>query len=107
VNNRRSILLRLECLEDRTLLSTYLVTNLNDNGTGSLRAAVQAADASPGSTIDFAKGLHGTITLTSGELDITSSTTVNGPGANKLAVSGNNASRVFEIAAGLNVTILR
>ena len=31
--------------------------------------------------------------------------TIDGPGANQLSVSGNNASRVFEIAAGLNVTI--
>ena len=53
----------------------------------------------------FANGLHGTITLTSGELLITDSVTINGPGANQLSVSGNNASRVFEIAAGLNVTI--
>src|SRR6516162_3471932 len=76
---RRTIVLRLEHLEDRTLLNAppLLVTNLNDSGAGSLRAAVQAADASHGSTIDFAKGLHGTITLTSGELDITSSVTIN------------------------------
>ena len=31
--------------------------------------------------------------------------TVSGPGANQLSVSGNNASRVFEVAAGQNVTI--
>ena len=31
--------------------------------------------------------------------------TINGPGANELSVSGQNASRVFEIASGLNVTI--
>ena len=46
-----------------------------------------------------------TITLTSGELLITNSVTIDGLGANQLAVSGNNASRVFEIATGLNVTI--
>jgi hypothetical protein len=57
---------RLEALEDRTLPSTFTVMNLNDSGTGSLRAAVAAADAKPGSTIDFASGLHGTIKLISG-----------------------------------------
>jgi hypothetical protein len=108
---RRALALRtakpwLELLEDRTLPSTLLVTNLHDSGTGSLREAVQAADASPGSTIAFTSGLHGTIALTSGELDITSSVTINGPGANRLSVSGNNASRVVEIAAGLNVSIV-
>jgi hypothetical protein len=54
---------------------------------------------------DFAAGLHGTITLTSGELLITRSVTVNGPGANQLSVSGNNSSRVFDMTSGLNVAI--
>jgi hypothetical protein len=103
----RSIVPRLEALEDRTLLSTvissvaYTVTNLHDNGNGSLRAAVASGDG----TIVFAKGLHGTIVLTSGELLINNSVAINGPGANRLSVSGNNASRVFEIAAGQNVAI--
>ena len=66
-----------------------------------MRAAVASGD----NTIAFAKGLHGTIVLTSGELMINHSVTINGPGANQLAVSGNNSSRVFEIAAGLDVTI--
>ena len=93
----------LEAFEDRTLLSTFTVANLNDSGTGSLRAAVAAA--SSGDTIAFARGLRGTITLTSGELLVTDSVTVSGPGANVLSVSGNNASRVFEVASGQNVTI--
>jgi hypothetical protein len=92
---------RLEHLEERTLLSatpTFLVTNLHDSGPGSLRAAVQSADATTGAVIGFAKGLHGTITLTNGELDLTSSMTINGPGANKLAVSGNDTSRIFNVS---------
>jgi hypothetical protein len=80
------------------LPSTFTVINLNDHGSGSLREAVTNADANPGSTIDFKHGLHGTIVLTSGELDITSSTTINGLGANKLAVSGNNTSRIFNVS---------
>ena len=96
---------RLDVLNERTLPSTFPVLNLQDSGAGSLRAAVLNADAISGATIDFASGLHGTIVLTSGELDITSSTIINGPGANRLSVSGNNASRVFEIAASQNVTI--
>jgi hypothetical protein len=39
------------------------VANLNDNGTGSLRAAIAAGGNGDG--INFAQGLHGTITLTS------------------------------------------
>jgi hypothetical protein len=97
---------RLEALEDRTVLSTFLVSNLNDSGTGSLRAEIAAANAHPGADeIDFASGLTGTITLTSGELLITDSVTINGPGASQLSVSGNNSSRVFDMTSGLDVTI--
>jgi hypothetical protein len=96
----------LDVLEDRTLPSTFTVLNLNDGGPGSLRTEVAAANATLGTnTIAFAHGLHGTITLTSGELLISNSVTINGPGANTLSVSGDHASRIFEIAAGLNVTI--
>jgi hypothetical protein len=91
----------LEALEDRTLPSTFTVLNLNDSGPGSLRDALASGD----DTINFAKGLHGTITLTSGELLISNRVTINGPGAGKLSVSGDNASRVFEVATGLNVAI--
>jgi hypothetical protein len=88
-------------LEDRTLPSTFTVMNTNDSGPNSLRAALASGD----DTITFAKGLHGTITLTSGELLVSKSVTISGPGANTLAVSGNGASRVFDIAAGQNVNI--
>src|SRR4051812_6577269 len=77
----RYVRLRLEPLEDRTVLSTFTVLNLNDSGSGSLRQAVLDANANPGSTIDFAPKLHGTITLTSGELSIASGVTIDGPGA--------------------------
>src|SRR5207249_4673381 len=87
---------RLEALEDRTLPSTFTVLNLADSGTGSLRAAITAANTNPGAdVIDFAAQLHGTIGLTSGQLPaITGDLNIAGPGAQKLTVSGNNASRV-------------
>jgi hypothetical protein len=96
----------LEVLEDRTLPSTFTVLNLNDNCPGSLRTAVAASNATAGAnTIDFAHRLHGTIGLSSGELLITNSVTINGPGALQLSVSGSNTSRVFEVAAGQQVAI--
>ncbi len=87
-------------MEDRKLLSTFTVTSLSDSGAHSLRAGIQSGDA----IIAFAPGLHGTITLNS-ELLITDSVMIDGPGANELSVSGNNSSRVFEVAAGQNVAI--
>ena len=47
-------------------------------------------------TVTFAPGLHGTITLTSGQLTVTGDVAVKGPGARQITVSGNNASRVFQ-----------
>lgn len=78
-----------------------VVTNTNDSGPGSLRSALAAAN--DGDTID-ATGVPGTILLTSGELQITHTVIINGPGAEKLAVNGNATSRVFENFAS-NVTI--
>jgi hypothetical protein len=81
---------------------TITVTNTNDSGPGSLRNAL--AVANDGDTID-ASGLSGRILLTSGELQITHSVTINGPGAGNLAVDGNAQSGVFYIDRGKTVAI--
>src|SRR5262245_26992888 len=104
--NCRGFRPRLEALDDRTLPSTFTVTTKLDAGAGSLRQAVLDANGKLGSdTIVFAKGVNGTITLTSGELLISGSVTINGPGAAQLSVSGNDSSRVFDMTSGLNVAI--
>src|SRR5262249_332844 len=66
-----------------------------------LRDAI--AKAVPGDTIDFA--VTGTITLTSGELFISKNLTIQGPGAGQLKISGNHASRVFNISSGFAVAL--
>lgn len=81
------------------------VTTTADNGMGSLRTAISSVDPNTGGTITFAPGVTGTVTLTSGELDIGRNLNLIGPGAETLAVSGNNASRVFNISAGATVAI--
>jgi hypothetical protein len=97
---------RVRLLEDRTLPSTFVVMNLLDSGPGSLRDAVQKANAHPGAdTIVFQRGLTGTITLTSGELAITDTLVIKAPGATTLAVSGDGMSRVFDVASGTPVAI--
>ncbi len=55
--------------------------------------------------IVFDASAYGTITLTSGELQITDCLFINGPGADQLAVNGNQASRVFHIGSGAAVTL--
>src|SRR5579884_820157 len=96
---------RLETLEDRTVPSMPTVTSAADSGTGSLRADIAAANS--GDTITFAPGLAGqTIALTSGELAITKSLDIEGPGANQLTISGGGYNRVFDItASSASVTI--
>jgi hypothetical protein len=81
-----------------------LVTNLSDSGTGSLRAAVAATNLNPADN-DIFFTVTGTIALTSGQLHITDALTIHGPGATKLTISGNGASRVFEIDAGVTVQL--
>ena len=96
-----------EPLEDRTVPSTFTVHHLADAGTGSLRAAIADANANPGTDqIRFAPSARdGTIALTSGELVITDAVRIDGPGTGRLAVSGNDASRVFRIGVGAVVSI--
>jgi hypothetical protein len=84
----------------------FVVINTNDSGEGSLRQAILNANAIAGDdTISFANlftdATPDTITLTSGEFGINSNLTLVGTGANLLTLSGNNASRVFNISSGI------
>jgi hypothetical protein len=86
------------------------VTNTQDSGPGSLRDRIATA-ATTGDTIQFDAALNGqTITLTSAQLLINKSLTINGPGADKLAVqrssaAGTPAFRIFEIPGSSIVTL--
>jgi transcriptional regulator with XRE-family HTH domain/energy-coupling factor transporter ATP-binding protein EcfA2 len=80
------------------------VTNLQDNGPGSLRWAVD--NAPPDSTITFDERLRGkTITLTSGDLQITRNLRLSGPSAEDLTISSDQNNESIMVYHGTVVTI--
>ncbi len=79
--------------------ATITVTNTNDTGPGSLRAAI--AGAGSGDTIAFSSDVLGTITLTEGQIEIDKSLTITGPGAANLTLRGVD-DRMFRIGDTVN-----
>jgi beta-glucanase (GH16 family) len=81
-----------------------VVTTLGDSGAGSLREAV--ALIADGGTITFDPTLAGgTIGLTSGQLLIDRSVTIDAAAAPGVVVSGSSSSRVFQIEATATVSM--
>ena len=98
-NKTRSRQLGCESLENRIVLATFFVTNGNDSGAGSLRQAIADANTLAGAdTIEF-NGVTN-VTLTSGQLSVTGSVTIDGAsaGATKVTVTrGGGAPRALRI----------
>jgi hypothetical protein len=91
--------------------SIFTVTNTNDNGSGSLRQAIQDANAKAGKDIIkfdgvFTDDIADTITLSSGSILIKDDLSIDGTGSEKLAVSGNNTNRIFQINFGATIDIV-
>ena len=84
--------------------TTFVVyKNTDDGSVGTLRYAIKENNLlGGGSTILFSNTVTGTISLSGSELGITNNVTIIGPGANVLAISGGNSSRVFVSANGTN-----
>jgi hypothetical protein len=103
------LMLTLVCVGVMTAqAATYTVTNANDSGAGSLRDAINQANASiENDTITFASGANGTITLLSAlpNLANNGSLTITGNGAANTIISGNNLVRPFSINVGANVAL--
>lgn len=79
--------------------ATFPVTSNADSGPNTLRQAVIDANGAAGAdTITFNASLTGsTITLTTGQIDITDAVDIQGLGSANLTVSGNDASRIFYV----------
>ncbi len=81
-----------------------VVTTLDDSGAGSLREALNLI--ADGGTITFDPGLAGgTIGLTSGQLVADRSVTIDASAVPGIVVSGGNASRVFQVDAGVTLSM--
>ena len=81
-----------------------VVTTLADSGEGSLRDAL--GRIAEGGTITFDPSLAGgTMTLTSGQLAIDGSVTVDASAAAPVTISAGGASRVLQVAAGAQVSM--
>lgn len=89
-------------------MSTFIVTNNNDSGPGSLRQAIIDANANPTvATIDFDSNVIGTINLLTALPDITQSMTINGPKSELLTIRRNSETefRIFTIMDNILVNI--
>lgn len=109
---QRSRLHRIEALEDRRVLATLMVTDAGDAGPGTLRRAVQQANALQGEdTIEFATSLDGlTIQLTSGPIKIQDAVYIDASDLDNLTIDASaldptpdvvdgQGDRVFDITA--------
>jgi len=84
--------------------ASYVVNNLNDSGTGSLRQAILDANAAAGAdTITF--NVSGTILLLSSLPDITDTAGLTIDGQKSITLSGNNAVRVMIVNSGAALTL--
>jgi hypothetical protein len=90
---------------------TFTVTNKDDSGDGSLRAALTSAAADQGTAdvVEFGSGVRGEIVLTSALPDL-GNVEIVGPGANVLTVRRSSAEgtpefRIFTVVSGVTAKI--
>ena len=96
----RSSIFALLFLLVPALRAQVVVSNTNDSGSGSLRAAIAS-----GGTVTFAPGMNGQTVVLASELVVGGTVTVDASSLpNGVTVSGQNAHRVFYVTGG-NVTL--
>jgi predicted outer membrane repeat protein len=81
--------------------TTITVTSTADNGPGSLRALIGAGVS--GDVIQFDPALNGQVILLASQISVTKALTIQGPGADKITISGGNRTRIFSATAPLTL----
>src|SRR6266550_4124996 len=79
--------------------STLIITSALDNGPGSLRATIAAAAS--GDVIQFDPSLNGQVILLASQVNVSRQLAIEGPGADKIAISGGNRTRILSVTAPL------
>jgi predicted outer membrane repeat protein len=95
----------LESLEDRCVPSTLTVTKSGDDVTDHHTLRYAVAHAQSGDTIQITAAVKDPIVLINGELVVSQNVTIESVPSRTPTISGDGISRVFEIAAGANVTL--
>ena len=88
------------------LATDLVVDNLDDDGPGSLRQAIELANDSPSpGVIQFEASLNGVLTLLSPLPTITVNLDIVGPGAQQVSISGNQIHQIVGIDADATVML--
>ncbi len=110
VRARPPVTLKLEVLEDRTAPAVFTVTSATDSGTGTgnsgdlLYCVTQSNLTSGANTIQFALPSGPQTIDLSSQLVLSDSVTINAGNA-QISISGDNATRVFMVNAGVTATL--
>ena len=82
---------------------TFTVTSLDDSGPGSLREAIDSANASPGAdAVSFE--VDGTILLESTLPNVTDDLSIDGTG-HSIIVDGNGSYQIIEVSLGVSLSL--
>src|SRR5437868_2769925 len=81
--------------------STLTITSALDSGPGSLRATIAVAAA--GDVIQFDPSLNGQVILLANQINVPRGLTIDGPGADKITISGGNRTRILSATAPITL----
>ena len=100
---------RFDVMEDRNLLSSFVVSNIDDGGPGrsARRSSTPTRTGANDITFDPTAFATPDDDLTSGELELSDTTgteTITGPAAG-VTVNAGGASRVFQVDAGVTASL--